>query len=394
MHVVICFINIGFYHMARLTAVSVMCEKLGWKLTAVQLTDDSLEHPWGDTGVNSSFPILSLIKSGKQDVLDKRLPHLSNSEIENCLVELNPDIVFLPGWSFQLSQKALTWCRKKNVPTILMSESKYDDVKRTWWKEMLKSWLYVKRFSGALVGGDVHADYIKSLGMSRNMIFTGYDVVDNEHFIQHADFARKHESSVRTSNPKIPKTPYFLVVTRLIPRKNVESLFDAYIKYRNEVKDMPWDLVICGNGELKDQLIKTAIDNNLEKNIHFPGFLSYQEIGYWYGLSGAFVHPALKEQWGLVVNEACSSGVPILCSKTVGSSYELVREGVNGYLFEPEDIKDITRCLIKIHQLDHDERGVMGEESRKIVKKCSPEVFAESVVSLSQIVIDKCKMIN
>jgi glycosyltransferase involved in cell wall biosynthesis len=372
--------------MARLSAVSVACEKLGWRLTAVQLTNDSLEHPWGDTGENRSFPILTLINSKKENILDGRLPRISKLEIENCLVELNPDVVFLPGWSFQLSKKALTWCRKKNVPAIVMSESKYDDAKRLWWKEMLKSWLYIKRFSGALVGGEVHANYIESLGMPRNMVFTGYDVVDNNHFIKHSSFARDNESFVRVENPRIPKNPYFLIVTRLMPRKNLEPFLDAYSEYRDKVTGTPWDLVICGDGELKNILLDLVSNYNLDKSVHFPGFISYREIGYWYGLAGAFVHPALKEQWGLVINEACASGTPILCSKTIGSSFDLVEENVNGYLFDPKDIHEMSHCLIKMHQLEPGERVCMGDKSRLIVSNYSPKVFAKSVISLCRIV--------
>ena len=48
MHVVIFFINIGFYHAARLRAASEAFRGLGWRLTAVQHNDNTLEHPWGN----------------------------------------------------------------------------------------------------------------------------------------------------------------------------------------------------------------------------------------------------------------------------------------------------------------------------------------------------------
>ena len=57
--------------MARLTSVSDACKELGWKFTAVQLTDSKLEHPWGDTKVNESFPILTLKKNTRQDFINK-----------------------------------------------------------------------------------------------------------------------------------------------------------------------------------------------------------------------------------------------------------------------------------------------------------------------------------
>ena len=56
-HVVIFFINIGFYHIARLRAAKQACAREGWELTAVQLTDNTLTHPWGNAYENINFPI-------------------------------------------------------------------------------------------------------------------------------------------------------------------------------------------------------------------------------------------------------------------------------------------------------------------------------------------------
>ena len=47
MHIGILFYNIGGYHAARLRAVQAACEQRGWNLTAIQVTDQTGEHPWG-----------------------------------------------------------------------------------------------------------------------------------------------------------------------------------------------------------------------------------------------------------------------------------------------------------------------------------------------------------
>lgn len=391
MHVVVFFVNIGFYHAARLRALFDACSRLGWRLTAVQLTDDTLEHPWGDAERNINFPLETLLPAEKGATDATGLPQLPDDVIERCLTMLEPDVVFLPGWSFQLSVKGVRWCHKKRVPAVVMSESKRDDEKRIWWKEWLKWWLYVRRFAGALVGGDIHAEYVTSLGIPRSRVFKGYDAVDNAHFRLCADFARENADEVRVRDQRIPKRPYFLAVLRLIPRKNVMGLLDAYARYRNEVTDAPWDLVVCGGGEQKKLMEDAMHRQGLEDSFHYPGFLSYYEVGYWYGLAGAFVHPALKEQWGLVVNEACAAGVPVLCSRTVGARYDLVHEGENGFLFDPENIDDIARCLVQMHQIDPDVRRRMGERSRRIVEACSPETFAAAVVSAARAVVERIK---
>jgi 1,2-diacylglycerol 3-alpha-glucosyltransferase len=389
MHVVVVFVNIGFYHAARLQAASDACSRLGWRFTAVQLTDDTLAHPWGDAARKINFPLETLLRAEKRATDSIGLPQLADDVVEHCLSKLRPDVVFLPGWSFRLSVNALRWCHREHVPAVVMSESKRDDEKRVWWKEWLKSWLYVREFSGALVGSDLHAEYVTSLGIPRSRVFKGYDAVDNAHFRRCADFARENEAAVRARDPRIPQRPYFLAVLRLMPRKNILGLLEAYARYRNRITNAPWDLVVCGDGEQKKSLEEAVRRSGLEDSFHLPGFLAYDEVGHWYGLAGAFVHPALKEQWGLVVNEACAAGVPILCSRTVGARYDLVQEGENGFLFDPDNIDDITRCLIQMHLIAPDDRRRMGERSRRIVKAFSPEAFAAGVVSAARAVVKR-----
>ena len=279
-----------------------------------------------------------------------------------------------------MSTKTLAWCRAHHCPAFVMSDSKYDDEERTWWKEWLKSWLYVRKFDGALVGGDQHAAYVAQLGIPKNRIFKGYDAVDNSHFSRAADESKANELMVRSRYPKMPQRPYFMAAFRLMPRKNATALLAAYAAYRSSLGIDAWDLVICGSGEQREELLSLIQTHQLNDSIHLVGFLPYHEVGHWYGLARAFIHPALKEQWGLVVNEACAAGLPILCSDTVGSVPDLVHPGVNGFLFNPEKLEDMTTAMVKMQHVGDEARKRMGQESRRLVAACAPEVFGDSLV--------------
>ena len=52
-------------------------------------------------------------------------------------------------------------------------------------------------YSAALVGGQRHVEYLVELGMPRDRIFTGYDVVDNDYFRRKAEEVRSQKSDVR-----------------------------------------------------------------------------------------------------------------------------------------------------------------------------------------------------
>lgn len=384
MHVVVIFYNIGGYHAARLRAAWAACQSKGWSLTAVQVTDNAKEHPWGDVEREIIFPLKTLLPFATTSPSIDRSPRstVAASLLCSYLDTLQPDVLVLPGWGLPVSRAALSWCQRHRVPAILMSESKWDDEKRQWWKEQLKFWLYVSKYDAALVGGKLHRDYLIQLGFPPERIFLGYDAVDNDYFAQRAEIARQDAVAARHRQVGIPSRPYFIAVTRFIKRKNVSRLVEAFAAYRQKVGDeQAWNLVLCGSGAEEPAIDKLILENKLKDCVHLPGFITYQSIGDWYGLANAFVHPALQEQWGLVVNEACAAGLPILCSRTVGACHELVQDGKNGLLFDPESVPDMTRALLTMHQLDLDARLRMGQLSKSIVANYGAQNFAEGFIN-------------
>ena len=377
MHLVVMFHNVGGYHAARLRATHAACKTNGWAFTALQVVGQTQEHPWGTLDNIITFPLQTLLE--KEQGESENQNQLVRSRLSATLKQIRPDVMAIPGWGFVASRTALSWCRRHCVPTILMSESKADDEPRHWWKEVLKSWLYVRRYDTALVGSLLHADYAVSLGIPSDRVFRGYDVVDHDYFVAEAEKTRQNPEAIRQQQPQIPCCPYFLAVTRFIPRKNVSRLINAYHAYRQKVAE-PWHLVLCGSGIEADNLQKQVQCLKLDTWVKFPGFIPYALIGQWYGLAKALIHPALQEQWGLVVNEACAAGIPIICSNAVGARYDLVHSGKNGFLFDPTSTDDLTQCLVALHQLDEAQRQQWGESSRAIASSYRPENFAEGML--------------
>lgn len=384
MHIVILFHNIGGYHAARLRAAHAVCISQGWKFTAIQETDSAQEHPWGDLVKEITFPLETLLPAKEAPEVRNRQPSstMAANRLPACLERLRPDVLVVPGWGYPNSRTALKWAKKNRLPTILMSESKWNDEPRKWWKETLKSLIYVRQFKSALVGGQLHHDYLLKLGFSKPAISLGYDVVDNAHFTQKALQAREDSTVTRRQQPDIPLCPYFIAVTRFIPRKNVLRLIDAYADYRSlglSAQAEPsqlWDLVICGSGIEADKIRAKITYHHLESSIHLPGFKSYQEIPQWFGLANAFIHPALSEQWGLVVNEALASGLPAIVSNRCGCFPELIREGVNGFGFDPEDQAQLTQLMLKVSQSDVD-LDSMRQAAIAHIELFSPNIFGQ-----------------
>lgn len=265
-----------------------------------------------------------------------------------------------------------------------MADSTAHDEPRVWWKEWLKSRV-VRLYSAALVAGTAHVKYVATLGLNQESAFIGYDVVDNDYFSTQSEQARVAAASLR-SQLRLPEN-YFLASSRFIEKKNLLRLVDAYAAYSEHAGESAWNLVLLGDGPLKPTITDQIARLDVSEKLILPGFKQYNELPIYYGLAHAFIHASTSEQWGLVVNEAMASGLPVLVSCRCGCAPDLVRHGVNGFTFDPYDVEEITRCMLETSHGEHN-LVAMGRASREIIRDWSPEMFAENMLRATQAAID------
>ena len=378
--VVVVFINIGHYHLTRINAAHKSIATEGQSIVALQVTHNTLRHPWGNRSP-SPVPIITLDAATPHVSMAGEVPTVPTAHVFAQLDDLSPKVVLIPGWSFHICQQCLAWCRKRRVPAVLMSESKFDDEPRWLLKEWLKRLLHVRHFKAAIVGGEAHREYAISLGLPPDAVFTGYDVVDNGYFERAGDAARVSESAIRRDNPQIPPRPYFLSVTRLVERKNIDGLIRGYANYVRFAGPTAWALVVCGDGPEMTTIRQLVQAEQLADRVKLLGFLSYDVLPSWYAMAECFVHSAHHEQWGLVVNEACASALPVIVGSKVGARYDLVGHGENGYLIDSRSVADIAAKLEQMAALPKDARAEMGRRSRARAGRLAPERFGAAVLA-------------
>jgi glycosyltransferase involved in cell wall biosynthesis len=377
--VAVVFHHIGPYHHARLNAAADRLSVTGFEWSAKSF------EPWGATDSPARYQKVSLFREATDHKPEKaKLRRAFWSALERA----NPDVVAVNGWNNFGSLAAADCCLRRRIPMVVMSESARQDEPRTWWKEMIKRRV-VSLYSAALVGGQRHVEYLVELGMPRDRIFTGYDVVDNDYFAAHALEIRNSKFEIRKQYG-LPEN-YFLASARFIEKKNLLTLLRAYACYR-QMSDVggqnseKWHLVILGDGPLKSELCRLISNLCLTAHVHLPGFKQYEELPVYYALAKAFVHPSTTEQWGLVVNEAIASGLPVIVSERCGCVPELV--GDNGFTFDPLSEDELTARLSDMVSLpDHDfER--LREASRRIAARFGSELFGKGLEGAARMAIE------
>jgi 1,2-diacylglycerol 3-alpha-glucosyltransferase len=369
--VAVLFHQIGPYHWARLNAAGKLTSVL-----CIEFSRQTSAYGWGEVTERGRFARETLCPEGNSWALP---PREVAARVNQVLARHQPRCVFIHGWSDPGALAALNWCIRTNTRRVVMSESSALDGPRKVWREWLKSRI-VQCFDGGFAGGSLHSAYLQSLGMPSSRIRSGYDVVDNDYFFAGATRARAEAARFRRELG-LPER-YFIASKRFIPKKNLTGLMRAYTQYRARAGERAWDLVILGDGPLREQLLRERERLNLGASVHFPGFRSYAELPAYYGLAGALVHTSTIEQWGLVVNEAMASGLPVLVSNHCGCAPDLVRNGENGYTFDPHDPEALVARMLQVSASDA-QREVMGRASLEIIVKWSPQTFACAIRSLA-----------
>lgn len=367
---VVAWTNFGPYHLARLKATEILGKKLGYKVIGLEIAGRLHRYPWATDIASRQLQRYTVIPG---EPLEDIPTGLIIRRTWKALTRLRPDFLAICGYSDPAMLTAFAWAKVHRKAAVLMTASKADDQPRQAWREWLKRRI-VKRFDAALAGGLPQRDYSISLGLPPERVFIGYDVVDNEHYARGAATARQEEEHWRR-RLGLPR-PYFLTVSRFIEKKNLFRLLEAYRLYRREAVTDAWDLVLCGSGPLEARLKAAATDL---PGVHFPGFKQVDELPYYYGLARVFILPSSHfEQWGLVVNEAMAAGLPVLVSRACGCATDLVQEGVNGFTFDPLDVKGLARLMVKMGSGEVDLQA-MGKASRRLIAHWTPEVFAENL---------------
>ncbi len=366
--VAVIFHRLGPYHVARLRAAARLFEVI-----VIEQSAETAEYGWRKVATPESVTRITL----STEECGHRRDAESIDQMTKALDSITPlRAVAIPGWSNLAALAALRWCTKHNVACLVMSESGASDKSRSRWSEWLKSTI-LTLCSTALAGGSRHRDYLIALGFEPERIFLGYDAVDNNHFARGAQAARANANGVRACL-SLPET-YFLASARFLPRKNLVTLLRAYADYGRRAAAAAWDLVLLGGGPLRSQLIAECERLGITSRVHLPGFRQYDELPMYYALAGAFVHVSMSEPWGLVVNEAMASGLPLIVSKKCGCVPELLEEGRNGFSFSPQDVDELAALLLRTAALSASERELMARASLEIIASWSLERFADGL---------------
>jgi len=202
------------------------------------------------------------------------------------------------------------------------------------------------------------------LGVSPDSIFIMPNASDLK--LEAQDYALRRELSQKK---EFHKKRIILFVGRLIKRKGISYLIDAFHDLNKERNDVI--LIIIGKGELKNELQLQCKKIGLETNVIFMDYVENNLLIAYYLLCDVCVVPSITydmaDPWVFVLNEAMMCGKPVISTDAVGGAFDLIKNGINGYVVPEQDAKTLY-IAIKNIIADPLLARTMGKESTKIIQ--------------------------
>jgi len=299
---------------------------------------------------------------------------LLNRGVAQAMTAAAPDFIVCGGYNYLAFWQALRWAHFRNVPFLLWSESTLHDKRRGHALVELMKGEFFDKCSGFVVPGRSALEYLRAHKIKKERIFTAPNAVDNDLFAAGATLARQ-DPAARRRELGLPDL-YFLFTGRLVREKGVFDLLSAYAKLNDAVR-RKIGLVFVGDGISRRQLEQQAA-SIVPGVVRFSGFAQREQLAAYYALAQALILPTYTDPWGLVVNEAMASGLPVILSRAAGCAADLVEQEWNGLLVPPGDVAALAVAMQRLaHQPELCE--AMGLNSRRRISQYSPTQWAAGI---------------
>jgi glycosyltransferase involved in cell wall biosynthesis/peptidoglycan/xylan/chitin deacetylase (PgdA/CDA1 family) len=290
------------------------------------------------------------------------------------LWRLRPDVVISSELGCRTLLSALYTCLARRTPLIIWAAlSEQTERGRGWLRHVLRRWL-VRLANCLIVNGASGERYVRSLGYRSANVF----------YVPYASLPGVFDQNSVFRGPQ--RAHHLLYVGQLSGRKGILPFTHALARWAQLHPQGYVGFSLVGTGPLEDQIRSVPTPPNL--SLRLLGECNYRQIAAHYAEAGILVLPTLADEWGLVVNEAMSAGLPVLGSRYSQAVEELCVEGVTGWTFRPDATDEIMRALDRAFNTPVSRLNEMRVVARRKVRPLHPRNTATRLVQAIQTALD------
>ena len=299
----------------------LLYKKLQNNYSVFYCAKDEPNRMWkiGNSDYNKTFLKKSILKFKKGTIY-------LNTDIINELKKFNPDIIITAGFSPTMLLSFL-WAKFRNKKHIAFTDGTIDSEK---YLGKMHRWVrkFVFRYTDGFIGASKKSlELYASYNISNEKMFLSPLCINNEEYKVTKGIQKKYDI-IYSAQFIDRKMPFFFI--------NVLKLINDSI---------PLKVILIGSGELKEEMLKRLDELNIDYS--YPGYIQQEQLPLIYGSAKILLFPTKFDAWGIIANEACAAGIPVITCENAGAANELIISEYNGYVL-PLDEKIWAQHVIKV----------------------------------------------
>lgn len=285
-----------------------------------------------------------------------------NPDVWGALHHIRPDVVVTTGYN-PTHLLAFLYARLHGVAHVVMTDgTKASEAEYSWAHRLVRRVVFAG--SAAFVGASQGAlDLFAQYGVPAARTFKSHLCADNA----------AYEGVQQT-----PKRYDLLFSGRMVGIKNPFFVLDVARSLAARLQRRV-SVAFLGSGDLQPELKARAQALANELDVSFPGFIQQADLPVYYAAARIFLFPTSWDPWGVVANEACAAGVPVLVTPQAGVSGDLIEDGRNGWIMPLDVSAWTTRCECLL--TDPDLYARMSGQARELVQPFNFDAAAEGLKS-------------
>lgn len=299
----------------------------------------------------------------------RNIPNPWSYGVASRLWRGNFDFFWVHGYARWFNWAAILAARVAKIPVFVRDEPTSISALRSPTKAKLKRIFFFGALRALcdtfLAIGTLNRRYYLENGIAPNRIRLMPYCVDNEYFANLAKRAAPRRETFRAQLGLKSGRPVILYASKFERRKRASDLLIAFKKLvaQSPTGETPY-LLFVGDGDTRAELETNA--HSIAEHVRFLGFRNQPELPAFFDLCDVFVLPSEFETWGLIVNEVMSVGRAIIVSDHVGCGPDLVKNGVNGFVYPLGNVDALAENLQYVLR-SQDTIAAMGHASAEII---------------------------
>lgn len=353
------------YRKAFYDEVNRQCLESGHSFHVLVMSPKEYNREWDYEDYKGDYSILLRCRTWRI----RHLPIYHNPDLKEKLKDLSPDMVVMAGgYMLPSVWKACRYRKKLSYKIYFWSESHLDE-KRSYSFLLLKirdgiRKRFYKKFDGFWYPGEKALHLIQRYAKPEAVYFQIPNLIENQKFSGAVRKDKLSKTEIREKYCLAKEKTIFFAPMRLNWVKGLIPFLE--IVKQSKHKDR-MEIVVAGNGDLEKEIREKAEEFDID--LKLLGYCEEDKVIDLYRAADVFFMSSLSDPSPLSCVEAIWCGLPLFVSEHVGNYPEVVRQGMNGYVYSYHNIKQAVMYLDELMEQDEIWYRAAAEISEKIAQE-------------------------